>query len=1291
MTGRSALRAQILPPCTCRAAPPTRRYASTLSPTATPPSAAANCLDFLYPTFGFFSRSLPPASNPILPPTPVFDRTIRKHLGSAYSIGIGLRSYSGIKDRCVCGRAQFSCLRCRPSSFSATEAFKDVGEDADTPEIPIAAVDELVLSTPDSKPAPPPPILLSNPPSHRTQSSTPFAQSFAALQSSLPSVRTHIDTKRQPVKSPYPPSTPAPRPWSLAHLERTGDAFWTALELSKGEEGAINQLSDEEQLDAIRIFARLVRAMPLLSSTALATARERSARRRTEHRMERFRKLQGERMELLLDGARVSKGVSHSRSKVTLYLDSLGLRDALPFTPSPPSTDSDVLPSTDRFEHALSTIFQPSATALLDPVKANSINNAMESTLSNLFEAWARSPDGPAHALNLILGWNLEKLLKLRVDNLGKSYERSTFLDLLRRSYGELLARLQPSPSGWFDLFSGRSKEAKQVGLHLIYHLSITGFELEALKVMKVMRLRGITWLPREELGTTTALLEGLLRGGLVEDANAIVRDLAPSSLLDPPALPAPSLSPTALTAQQSHLTALRAAIKVVAQRGRSAQVDRWTRQLDESADESPLAGIARRMRSFSALNSVEDVRATFDLPENQILIREARKRDQVRLYGELIRAYTRVDDVAGGMSMLERLIKEGLRPNLPIINSLLFGFANRADRERTYALFDRLPTFQLSPDVVSYTALVSLHGNARDPEAAQVVIKELEGKGMAANLKIWTTLMNVYVEVGSWGKAVEIYEFLDRHQDPAFRPDIATFNVLLKANVLLSTPAQTVFALFRRTLEQGLRPNAQTYTLLMQSVCTAGMMDVAEELFTLMDQPHLDNRLGLPMPAVAIEPDAFIFSILVRGYLARGDTTKAKACLTEMQARGISPSSVTYGIIVGSYLRSTDAGGLDTARSLAKDFLDSSPLDGSRHKRLTRYDIPLARGQELLNVFGPIINAYAKQDNADLALQYFKQVLQQDVQPSIPLYTSLMDAYRGIRQTSSVKYLWDHIHQLVLTTYPATPSLDTSTTERPSFPPTTDADVSKINSDHKNMLCLPFSVYINSLAEVNAHSEIASAWQTLTEEGFAFDSGNWNSLAVALVQDGQLERAFWISEYILCPPDEETTTKRSGEVGGDLENSQSTDITLRLPSRVYQNREGERAMQRRNSATLLEDLTPYETVEEDAPVEEAMEGPELISSLFQSQAVLRSHYWFPHGALLRSFERALYRLSAYGGGTIVRASWDREGNLIEEKEQVVMDPEEAEGLRERLRVGHPKTFKAIGMRQSAINRRREN
>ena len=1286
MTSRTSLRAQFLPPCTCRPTVPTRRYASALVATASPLPAPANCLDFLYPTFGFFSRSLPPALNPILPPAPVFDRTIRKHLGSGYSIAIAPRAFPGVKDRCVCGRAQYSCLRCRPSSSSAYGAIKDVEGDVDT-------LVELVPPSPASVPTPTPPILLSNPSPHRKKSSTSLAQSFAALSSSLPSVRTHIDTKRQAPKSPFPSSSP-PTPWTLTALERAGDTYWISFELSQGQEAAVNQLTDEEQLDAIRIFARLVRAMPLISST-VGTGRERSARRRTEHRMERFRKLQGERMELLLDATRVGRGSTHSRSKATLYLDSSGLRDALPLTPSPPSTDSDLLPSADRYGLALSTIFSPSAAALLDPIKVNSINNAMESTLSNLFEAWKRSPDGPAQALNLILGWDLEKHLKLRVDNLGKTYERSTFLDLLRRSYGELLARMQPSPSGWYDLFSGsgRSKEAKQVGLHLIYHLSITGFELDALKVLKVMRLRGISLVPREELSTTTALLEGLLRGGLVEDANAIVRDLAPSSLFDLPALSSPSVSPTAIVAQQSQLTALRAAVKVVAQRGRSAQVDRWTRELNELSPESPLAGISRRMRSFSALNALEDVRAAFDLSENQILIREARKRDQVRLYGELIRAYTRVDDVAGGMTMLERLIKEGLRPNLAIINSLLFGFAHRADRERTYALFDRLATFQLSPDVVSYTALVSLHGNARDPEAAQVVIRELEGKGMAANLRIWTTMMNVYVEVGSWGKAVEIYEFLDRHQDPSFRPDIATFNVLLKANVLLSTPAQTVFALFRRTLEQGLRPNAQTYTLLMQSVCTAGMMDVAEELFTLMDQPHSDNRLQLPTPAVAIEPDAFIFSILVRGYLARGDTTKAKACLSEMQARGISPSSVTYGIIVGSYLRSSDAGGLDTARALAKDFLESSPLEESRHKRLTRYDNPLARGQELLNVFGPIINAYAKQDNADLALQYFKQVIQQDVQPSIPLYTSLMDAYRGIRQPSSVKYLWNHIHQLVLSTYPASPSLDTLPTERPSFPPNTDAVISKVNSDHRNMLCLPFSVYINSLADANAHSEIASAWQTLTEEGFAFDSGNWNSLAVALVQDGQLERAFWISEYILCPPDEESDAKRSGEVGGDLDKSLSTDITLRLPSRVYQNREGERAASRRSSASLLEQLTPSEAVDEDYSVEEEEEErpDELIPSIFTSQAVLRSHYWFPHGVLLRSLERALYRLSAFGGGSIVRASWDRDGNLIEEKEQLTLDPDEAESLREKLRVGHPKTFTAIGMRQNAINRRKEN
>lgn len=847
------------------------------------------------------------------------------------------------------------------------------------------------------------------------------------------------------------------------------------------------------------------------------------------------------------------------------------------------------------------------------------------------------------------------------------------YKSLLRRSYGELLGQLQPTPSRWFNtaLDIATITEPKSIALHLIHALSFTGSPIEALSIWQTLRSLEIVLMPKDEIAATSHLLEGLFRGGFFEDANRLVNDI---TLLVGIAY-RQRASPDSL--QPLRIEAIRTALQVAAQRGNVDRVDNWVAILRQTGWDDGLEGPARQLRARSQQNELNDAMRIF----SQVNLLTASKEDRVKLWGELIRAQVRLDDVEGGMESLETLITQNLTPTVALINTLLHGYAARIDLSRTYALFNRIVSFNLSPDLVSYNALVTLHGNLRDPESAVRSMNEMRLIGIDPDIRIWTTLMNAYVEAGVWERAIEIYQYLDTHDDILMRPDIAAVNTLLKANILVATPAQSILAIFRQTIAKGLRPNVQTYTLVMQSLCSAGLMELAEDLFTMMDHPN-DQASPLPASTTVVQPDGFIFSILLQGYLHLGDTRRARACLLEMKARGIQPSSITYGIIVGSYLKRNTTAAMNSAKSLAKDFVVSSPLAAQRYKQPTQNDRPFARGQDLLNVFGPIINAYAKRMEAKLAMEYFSQVLHEDVQPSIPLYTSLMDAYRGAVQLDSVKYLWNHLHQLVLDTYPDTSPLPPRAIQ---FPPIDDPALRRIDSNHRNLLCLPLSVYISALTDTNAHAEISSIWQQLSEEGFAFDAGNWNSLAVALVEDGQLERAFWISEYVLCEvaggeQDVRSTEGTSVARSGGL----LIDTTLRTPNRIHQKRDLEGMIQRKERAAFGNLIAPRFKREGEEEIN-------MMTQLIDSRTTRRSHYWFPHSRLLSAFEEALYKLSRAGGGIVSRGKWKAHESELAQKFEMRLGQEEADEMERKLRRDHPKTMIAMSNATRARQRREEN
>ena len=66
--------------------------------------------------------------------------------------------------------------------------------------------------------------------------------------------------------------------------------------------------------------------------------------------------------------------------------------------------------------------------------------------------------------------------------------------------------------------------------------------------------------------------------------------------------------------------------------------------------------------------------------------------------------------------------------------------------------------------------------------------------------------------------------------------------------------------------------------------------------------------------------------------------------------------------------------------------------------------------------------------------------------------------------------------------------------------------------------LCIPFSIYVDFASASGLHLHVAEAWKKMRDEGFEFDSHNWNHLVVAVVRGGQPERAFEIVEKIFIP-----------------------------------------------------------------------------------------------------------------------------------------------------------------------------
>ncbi|POY72000.1 hypothetical protein BMF94_5009 [Rhodotorula taiwanensis] len=1141
--------------------------------------------------------------------------------------------------QCVCGRVQMSCLRCRASSSSSAAAAaalsrarpKAYVEDRDgldtikstaealDPIPKIAERDSETRTSGERK----------RPSGRRRRPSDPAelpeeaSARLAALlhrhaPKSLPNLRGTTVVSSHPQRGS--------RYLSLAEAS----ASLAALKQEAQDEAFFARLSVHEKLDLVRAVSTIARAvlafpptqlLPSTDDVAASPSAEGDERSRFE-----LRHAAAAEMRALLARSGLDKleAVGESASSKTrssaalLIVDAATLADDVVQLAESLASKSPA--GRSRLATALRTLFAP------PPVRANDTISVLEAStretnrrqnahvaLALVLDTLERNPHSEASdsyssastALRLLYDTGAHELLDFVLPSslAAAQQKQRAHNDVLRRRYGMILGRLEPTPSQWFqkEAFgtegkSGDRRAGASLGLHLIRYLARAGSAGEAFAVWQALD-RGVDVESSsvaselndlERLEALSHLVDGLAMERLFADANTLageLEDLARAVQIGgigEESQGDAAIEPKSTTPSPLVPAAYRALARLASGQGRTPILERLLSRLATVSDGPAASGgqsleaAARRMRARSRRYEVDEVRAIFDSADLDSALPEER----ARLWGQLIAAYVRVNDVEGGLRELQNMLSTGLYVPLSTIDVVLHGFARRGDVKRTSELFSRLAEGEfprLQPSASSWNALLLAHSVAKDPTVVEGLVTEMRLAGCRPNRQTWTTLLSTYVENGQWVPAFRVYRLLQSQSDPAQRPDTAVYNIMLKACILTGTPAKTVVDLFRELIARGIRPNMRTYTLVLQSVCIAGMMDIAEELFLLMDrrQDSPDRPPGMSV----IEPDQFVFSTLVAGYLRRGEPAKARAMLHEMTARGIKTSSIAVGVIIAARIDALQQReGRITGSSMqhviqqARDFLETGTsgekggLEGRRRRQPVRFDRPLALGKEAAVVYAPILRSLAKQGNVAASLELFEEILdRQDARgvPPIELYTTVMDAFRqqelevaSPRETDRlarhVHTIWGQLYDSVCDRFVRLRPVEDS---RASVGPPLPKFSRRVDPAQIGILRLPFTILLDVASRAGNGALIEETWRRLVQQGFAFDASNWNALALWFTRDLQLEKAMWITEHVLCKPtdDADRDADRLGETfAAELGAAESLTTNGRTPSRVW-------------------------------------------------------------------------------------------------------------------------------------------
>ncbi|KAK1305196.1 Pentatricopeptide repeat-containing protein [Acorus calamus] len=247
----------------------------------------------------------------------------------------------------------------------------------------------------------------------------------------------------------------------------------------------------------------------------------------------------------------------------------------------------------------------------------------------------------------------------------------------------------------------------------------------------------------------------------------------------------------------------------------------------------------------------------------------------------------------------------DSIRRNVSVCNSILGCMIKNGKFESSIKLFDQMKKDGLTPDVVTYSTLLSGCIKVKDGfTKATRLIRELESNGLEMDSVIYGTLLAI---CASHKLCEEAEMYFQKMKDRGCSPNLFHYSSLLNA---YSVDGNQMKAdeLIEDMKSAGLLPNKVILTTLLKVYVRGGLFEKSRKLLA-------------ELQALGHAEDEMPYCLLMDGLAKEGHISEAKAIFDEMKAKGVKSDGYSYSIMISAYCRSEL---LEEAKQLAKDYEDN-------------------------------------------------------------------------------------------------------------------------------------------------------------------------------------------------------------------------------------------------------------------------------------------------------------------------------------------------------------------------------
>ncbi|KAJ3173081.1 hypothetical protein HDU88_004540 [Geranomyces variabilis] len=375
-------------------------------------------------------------------------------------------------------------------------------------------------------------------------------------------------------------------------------------------------------------------------------------------------------------------------------------------------------------------------------------------------------------------------------------------------------------------------------------------------------------------------------------------------------------------------------------------------------------------------------------------------------VYNILMKGYARMGDLEGSRNVLKRLGETGLQPNMATYNLFMRMYVKAGKLDAAIAFFERMLAEDLAPDVDSFNVLIDgagqagradlawryyqnmldlaydpnertfsllikMHVRHTDMETAEKWLSDMRARGLKPDLFDYTTLMGGFSRAGNMEK---VQQYFDELLADNLVPDQATYNTVIHAKAVQGDIDGAMAVVDAMVRDHQVAPDAITYQTLIHAFCEAGRPLDAERLLVELKKSQARR-------AKQILPGAY--RSIITAYAKNGETDDATRLILQMEDQdGFPASRACYNVVLEAAAKRFDIDLIDTFWERLRyptntGLFANSPADIANAPNEITYGI--------------VIEAMTVANRIDRALEVWRDMSQQGLEPSFELYSGLI------------------------------------------------------------------------------------------------------------------------------------------------------------------------------------------------------------------------------------------------------------------------------------------------------------